>query len=254
MDYNKLHCDWAMQHRPIRGKTVLVVGCNTGLDCKSFIDAGAKEVHGLDVDPGIGRDYQHRQVRYFRESAEKMSFNDNTYDLVFCFATMEHIPDIHAAFGEMARVTTLGGVIYSVASPLWNSRHGHHYPQYFSAFPWAHLRLDQERVEEYLTTNMIEIAPEHIDARTVARYMFDPMNFNRAASADYVKACSGLPDFDTVRNDLDLEPEGGVEEEILRECEAKGYSSSELRAVTHTYIGRKRRRGLVYRLASMLGL
>lgn len=109
MDYNKLHADWAMQHQSVRNGKVLVVGCNTGLDCRCFVEGGAQEVHGVDVDEAIGRDYAHPAVRYFRTSAEKMDLPSDSYDLVHCFATMEHIPDIQAAFNEMARVTRGGG-------------------------------------------------------------------------------------------------------------------------------------------------
>ncbi len=241
MDYNKMHCDWAMKHQSVKDKLVLVVGCNTGLDCANFVDAGVKQVHGLDIDEATGRDYKHSKVDYFRASAESMPFKNNTYDLVFCFATMEHVPDINAAFNEMARVTKPGGLIYCVASPLWNSRHGHHYPQYFADFPWAHLRLDQTGVKQYLIDNNVQIAPQNISAETVASYMFDPANFNRTSSAKYVKACASLSNFNVLRNSLDLEPEDMLTDDILKECAAKGFSSKELRAVTHTYIARKNR-------------
>jgi ubiquinone/menaquinone biosynthesis C-methylase UbiE len=240
MDYNKMHCDWAMTHQSVEGASVLVVGCNTGLDCAKFVDAGAKQVHGLDIDEAIGCDYQHSNVLYFRASAENMPLKSNTYDLVFCFATMEHIPDVYAAFNEIARVTKPGGLVYCVASPLWNSRYGHHYPQYFSDFPWIHLRCDQEEVQRYLIENDVPISPQNISAEVIAEYMFHPENFNRTPSTDYINACSKLTGFEILRNDLDLEPENALPEDIRMECEAKGYSSRELRAVTHTFIARKK--------------
>jgi SAM-dependent methyltransferase len=240
MDYNKMHADWAMQHKPVRNNKVLIVGCNSGLDCRYFVDAGAKLVHGLDIDNNIGRDYQHPTVKYFKESAEAMSFNDCTYDLIFCFATMEHVPNIEAAFNEMARVTKPGGVIYCVASPLWNSRHGHHFPQYFSSFPWAHLRLDENSALRYLIDNRIPIDPANIDAKTVSSYMFNPHYFNMRTSKDYVSACQNLLGFDILRNGLDLEPEEMLDTIVKVELEEKGYLSEDLRAVTHTLIARKK--------------
>ena len=115
----------------VSGRKVLVVGCNTGLDCRTFIELGAASVDGLDIDSNIGSDFSHEKVQYFRASAESMPIGDEIYDLVFSFATLEHVPDVTLAFQEMARVTKPGGLIYSVASPLWFSRHGHHFPQYF---------------------------------------------------------------------------------------------------------------------------
>ncbi len=236
-----MHCDWAMQHQPVTGKFVLVVGCNSGLDCKNFIDGGAEAVHGLDIDSAIGTDYSHPKVKYFRESAEQMPFDDEVYDLVFCFATMEHVPNIHSAFNEMARVTKKGGTIYSVASPLWNSRNGHHFPQYFFDLPWAHLRLDCAGIEQYLNDKKVNIAPVNVDASTVARYIYDRQAFNRTPPTEYVMACAGLSGFHILRNGLDLEPEDSLPADVLTELESKGFSSEELRAVTHTFIGKKRK-------------
>lgn len=241
-----------MQHQSVQGRRVLVVGCNSGLDCMAFVDAGAKEVHGLDVDEGIGIDFRHPRVKYFRESAEAMPFKDKTYDLVFCFATMEHVPDIQAAFQEMARVTSLGGLLYCVASPLWNSRQGHHFPQYFAAFPWVHLRLDRAAVEYFLLEREIPINPANVDASTVASYMFDPGMFNRRFSWEYLEACNRLDDFEVLRNELDLEPEDDALREFLPEAESRGYTSAELRAVTHTFIGRKQRHGPFAKVVTLL--
>lgn len=235
-----MHCDWAMLHQPAAGKRVLVVGCNTGLDCKTFVDAGAKSVHGLDIDEQIGRDYQNSRVKYFRASAEKMPFRDATYDLVFSFATMEHVPDVAAAFREMGRVTKPGGLIYCLASPLWNSRYGHHFPQYFADVPWIHLRADQQAVEDYLVTNDVQIAVENIDAPYVAKYMFTPEYFNRTASTEYLRACEQLTDFEPLRNALDLEPAESIAPDVLADLETRGYTRDELLAVTHTFIARKR--------------
>jgi len=54
----------------IRGKNVLAVGCNTGLECDLLIRMGAKEVTGLDVIKDIGKEYPHPRIRYVRCSAE----------------------------------------------------------------------------------------------------------------------------------------------------------------------------------------
>jgi ubiquinone/menaquinone biosynthesis C-methylase UbiE len=103
--HNELHARRAADLICLNGASVLVVGANTGADCRYFIDWGAKEVHGLDVVPNVGCEYQADNVRYFRMSVEAMQLPDNYYDLVYSFATMEHVPNIAAAFNEMARVT-----------------------------------------------------------------------------------------------------------------------------------------------------
>lgn len=114
---------------------VLVVGCNTGRECAAFVDLGALQVDGLDIVENTGRDFTHARVSYLRSSAERIAVRDNTYDLVYSYATMEHVPDIEAAFREFVRVTQPGGIIYSLAAPLWNSRFGRHKGGIFASFP-----------------------------------------------------------------------------------------------------------------------
>lgn len=240
--YNQMHADWANMHQPVDGARVLVVGCNTGGDCRYFVDMGAAEVHGVDVVPEIGQDFPHERVTYHRMSAESMALPDNAYDLVFCFATMEHVPRIDLAFPELARVTAPGGLVYCVASPLWRSRNGHHLPQYFGTYPWFHLRMSLASALEWACDNRIHDPTGRHSADEIVRYIYDRENFNMTPSADYVATCAGLRDMDPLRNDLDLEPEDMLPPEILSELEPQGYGSADLRAVTHTYIARKKRR------------
>lgn len=146
-DYNLMHAKWAASYVTIKKAKVLVVGCNTGGDCRNLVELGSREVWGVDVVDEIGRDFSHRKVRYLRASVEAMDIPDNSFDLVFSFATMEHVPDIGKGFSEMARVTRPRGVIYSVAAPLWNSPYGHHKPDLFQPkHPWIHLLLDKDAI------------------------------------------------------------------------------------------------------------
>lgn len=240
MDYNKLHAERAMEEFSVRNKSVLVVGCNIGKDCSYFVNAGAREVHGLDVESNIGSEYQHARVRYFRQSAENMSLNSNRYDLVYAVATMEHVPDIQAAFKEMARVTKRGGGIYCLASPLWNSRQGHHLGQYFPDEPWIHLRKTQSEVLEYLNANEVAIDPANQSREVVSAYMYDKRNFNMIASSHYIEVCQDLDKFHIIRNDLDCDGPETLPQEIKDELARRGYTERELLAVTHTFIGRKK--------------
>jgi SAM-dependent methyltransferase len=240
MDYNRQHASWANEHQPVAGKRVLVVGCNTGGDCRFFVEFGAREVHGVDVVETVGADFPHERVAYHRMSAEAMALPADAYDLVFCYATMEHVPDVAAAFREIARVTAPGGLVYCVASPLWNSRHGHHFPHYFGDFPWIHLRRSSAQIGAWLRERGVQIHPTNVDIETVVGYMADRTNFNMLPSTAYTSATMALTGFDVLRDAIDHEPADAVPPEVLRELEPKGYSSAELRAVTHTYIARKR--------------
>ena len=220
----------------LAGSRVLVVGANTGQDCRYFKDWGAAEVHGLDVLEYTGADYQAPGVTYHIESAEAMSLASDYFDLVYCFATMEHIPQIDRAFREMARVTRPGGVIYCIAAPLWNSRFGHHKGNLFPE-PWIHLRMTRDEIVDFSHKNGID-APDGIE--THVDYMLDPANMNQVPARRYVEVCKSLPRMKILRNDLECEPPEAVPPDVLSELASRGYAGEELRAVTHVYIGKKR--------------
>jgi ubiquinone/menaquinone biosynthesis C-methylase UbiE len=241
LDYNEMHARWACMHRNPSGKKVLVVGCNTGKECSLFVELGAKEVHGVDVVEGVGKEYSHPRIRYHKCSVESLPFPALQFDLVFCFATMEHVCSIDLAFSEMARVTKWGGLIYCVSSPLWNSRNGHHFPQYFGEYPWIHLRRTQPEVLEYAKAKGIRDTTENLSIEEIVGYIFAREHFNRERAARYVETCGELRDMISLRNTLDFEPEESLPQEVKDELSKKGYTSDELRAVTHTYIAKKRK-------------
>ncbi len=241
--YNALHAYRAGTLVDVYGKNVLVTGCNVGKDCAYFVRLGAKAVHGLDVIEEVGVGYRHRRVHYLQASAEAMPVRSGTYDLVFCFATMEHVPDIESAFAEMARVTREGGVIYCIASPLWNSRYGHHKGDLFDRFPWIHLRMTEGEIMELCAREAVSDPTGRHPVDVHVKYMLNPRYFNKSPAGRYVSICRALPGVEVVENNLACDPDDVLTPDIYGALQAKGYSREELLAVTHTFIGRKRAAG-----------
>src|SRR5581483_6128314 len=236
--YNAWHAYTAGTLIDIYGKKVLVVGCNVGRDCAYFVRLGARAVHGLDVIEEIGQAYKHRRVHYLRASVEGIPVRGGTYDLVFCFATMEHVPNVERAFAEMARVTRGGALIYSVASPLWNSRYGHHKGELFERFPWIHLRMTENEILDLCRREGIEDPSGRYPMTVHVAYMLNPQYFNMTPACRYVSSCTALSDeVEICENSLALDREELLTPDICRELESKGYSREELLAVTHTFIG-----------------
>jgi SAM-dependent methyltransferase len=238
-------------------KKVLVVGCNDGRDCRFFLEAAA--VHGLDICDDIGQGLTHEKVSYFQESAESMTRPDNYYDLVFSAATMEHIPNIEAAFSEIWRVTKPGGMIYCVAAPLWNSYEGHHQYGLFADYPWIHLRLSKNDLILYLQKYKqledlkplvtlqeqegllsIPLKSEDKDSyvKNLAEFMFSDY-FNFVPSTKYVEAALSLDVSYIIRNDIWQDGEQYLTDDILVELNRKGYNKDEVLSVAHTYIAVK---------------
>lgn len=250
-DYNLIHVKLAAEYVAISKAKVLVVGCNTGKDCMSFIKLGAPKVFGLDVVPNVGSDFQHSDIEYYQNSVEDMPFEDNTFDLVFCFATMEHVPDISSGFEEMARVTRQGGYVYSIAAPLWNSPYGHHKPDLFDGYPWMHLLYSrQEIIDFYLEKKLGPLTKE--DLKIHVDYMLNPQFFNKHPSSAYYDACKKLNPFIVYRNGFDYLPEDSIKPNVESKLKVKGYSKKELLVVNHYFIAKKKSDNLFARFADRL--
>lgn len=245
-DYLPYHVDQAVRHvADARGKRILVVGCNRGREVGLFLDAGAREVWGIDVMDEIGVDYPHERARYLKMSAEAMDLDDGMFEVVFCLATMEHVSRPEAAFPEIGRVAAPGGFLYVVSAPLWHSRQGHHKSDIFDVdrYPWIHLRFDAEALKRMCADGEIEYPGSVENIAGHVDYMMSPSYLNQRPARDYVRICSELKDVVVERNDLDLEPESVVEllpDDVRAELVDRVGGGIELRALTHTLIATKR--------------
>jgi|GEM_PF-865102 len=240
-DYNAINALQALSYCDIKNKKVLVIGCNRGKDCSYFVIAGAKEVHGVDVMDETGADFKHKKVTYHKKSAENMdSLLDNYFDLVYCFATMEHIPDISAAFHEMARVCKVGGIVYSVAAPLWHSAYGNHRENFFRDYPWIHLLLPENKIKEWFIKNMAKKMPKiakEIDRHIKYLFKSGTELFNKKKSAEYMDICNNL-ELRILVNEVERDPSHVLTNEAKRKL-LPIYGEAELMGMTHRFVGKK---------------
>ena len=238
-DANLRHIKKAIKYVNIKKKKCLVVGCNTGKDCNTFLEFGAQEVHGVDVIDNIGNDFINSKIIYHKISAERMdNLQDNFFDLTYCFATLEHIALIDLALAEMVRVTKPGGIIYSFAAPLWNSAYGHHKYNFFKNSPWIHLLKDEGEILHYCKNNNI-LDPSGTSMENHIAYMFDKRFFNMTSSEVYCDVCNSLNGVDLIMNKLKYDDESMLTSELFEKLNASGYSHDELLANSHTFIARK---------------
>jgi SAM-dependent methyltransferase len=84
------------------------------------------------------------EPRVLQMNAEKMEFDDATFDFVFSYSTFEHLADPGAVIDQINRVLRPGGVAY-INLHLYTSDSGCHDPRISAgrreALPlWAHLR------------------------------------------------------------------------------------------------------------------
>lgn len=239
-DYKSYHQARAANLGNLAGKSVLVVGCNRGEDCKYFVDIGARSVVGVDIMDEIGCNFTHEAVSYLRASAEDIPVEDGSFDLVFAYATLEHVPDIRRAFRDMVRVAAPGGFIYSAAAPLWCARSGPHWGSAFDHVPWPHLRMSVEDVvalgQEAQKAGSTDpyYAPDRI-----RQHLTDPHLFNRRRAHEYVDACLSVGGYRIIRNDIEFEAQTPIEPLVLEVLLERGYTAFDLFGLTHMFVAAK---------------
>jgi SAM-dependent methyltransferase len=123
-----------------------VVGIDVEL---SLFDPGSKGVRMrrlanevlrlLGVEENVNVVLQQRPIRFATMDATRMSFADNSFDLVWSHSAMEHIIPPETALAEMARIVRLGGLIYHAIDPFYWLK-GCHKGGVVDV-PWAHARL-----------------------------------------------------------------------------------------------------------------
>lgn len=112
-----------------RGKRVLEVGVGAGCDFRSWVENGAR-VSGIDLTEAAMRlTAEHLKVKGLDDEehelrtadAERLPFEDRTFDIVYSYGVFHHVPDIEAALREAHRVLEPGGelraMVYHV--PSW---------------------------------------------------------------------------------------------------------------------------------------
>ena len=100
------------------GKTVLEVGCGTGLILHR-VARFARSAVGIDLSGGMLVKAQQRGLRVAQASATALPIATASVDVAYSFKVLAHIPDIEGAMREMARVVRPGGW---VLAEFYNAR------------------------------------------------------------------------------------------------------------------------------------
>lgn len=97
-----------------RGQQVLEIGTGVGTDARAIIGKGAVYT-GINVDRG-SMDATSRALRAFslsgtvlQRDATSLDFPDNTFDVVYAFGVLHHVPEAGKAVAEIYRILRPGG-------------------------------------------------------------------------------------------------------------------------------------------------
>ena len=118
----------ALGREPGHYARALEIGAGTGYFSLNLVRAGViGSATCSDISPGMLQTLQENaqslglQVHTQVADAERLPFDDESFELVFGHAVLHHIPDLGRAFSEFARVLAPGGTLLFAGEP---SRHG----------------------------------------------------------------------------------------------------------------------------------
>jgi SAM-dependent methyltransferase len=107
----------------------LEIGSGTGYFSLNLMQLGLTErLTATDISPGMLTELESTAARLGLEAktevadAERLPFEDRTFDLAFGHAVLHHLPDLDAALAELHRVLKPGGTLAFCGEP---SRYGH---------------------------------------------------------------------------------------------------------------------------------
>jgi len=98
----------------IKGKVVLDIACGTGYGSEYMLRRGARKVIGVDISAeaiNYAKRHYSREMLFFIESnATMLPFNNNSFDVIISFETIEHIKEYENFIQEVSRVLKNEGI------------------------------------------------------------------------------------------------------------------------------------------------
>ena len=91
---------------PQAGEKILEIGCNDGTFVRAVAQHGA-EVIGVDINQEMIMALH--DEHFMTMPATNLTFPDNTFDKIYSFEVIEHIPEIEKCFSEACRVLKENG-------------------------------------------------------------------------------------------------------------------------------------------------
>ena len=147
---------------------VLEIGCGRGVGTEIIFEQfGAREVHAFDLDPDMVNqakarlaDYSSDRLKLFVGDAAAIEAEDDTYDAVFDFGIIHHVPQWRRALSEVSRVLRPDGRFFfeevtSHALNRWSYRTFLDHPKQ-DRFTAVQFIGELERHGIYVGTNYVE--------------------------------------------------------------------------------------------------
>lgn len=111
---------------PLRGKTVLDLGCGYGWHSKYAIEQGAASVLGLDLSERMIAEAQRRNsaanIVYRVCGVEEYEYPESTYDLVVSNLVFHYIADLNSVFKKVFQTLKAdGSFLFNIEHPVFTA-------------------------------------------------------------------------------------------------------------------------------------
>lgn len=159
----------------------LEIGAADGLVLRELLACGASEAVAVDIVDQLHPKAKEAGVQLALASAEDLSvLSPHSFDLIYSWGSLEHIPDAKKAVEECLRLLKPGGTLYLEAGPLSCSPWGYHYYATLKV-PYINLLFPESLLHDYARTKHGEGFSD-----------FLPWTNGKPAS-DYLALLKGLP-------------------------------------------------------------
>ena len=139
----------------VKGKgTFLEIGAADGMVLRALAERGHTAI-GVDIEAGnLDARARAAGVRFIQTDATRLCFPDESIDVVYSFATFEHLPDPDATFAEITRVLKKGGYAYIDFAGLgWTYRGAHMYKTF--GIPFITALFTRETIDRYVAEHQL---------------------------------------------------------------------------------------------------
>ncbi|NUQ20214.1 MAG: class I SAM-dependent methyltransferase [Gemmatimonadaceae bacterium] len=139
----------------VAGKgTFLEIGAADGMVLRAIAQRGHTAI-GVDIlASNLDARAREAGVRFIQTDATRLCFPDESVDVVYSFATFEHLPDPDATFAEIVRVLKKGGyACIDFAGLGWTYRGAHMYKTF--GIPFITALFTRETIDRYVAEHQL---------------------------------------------------------------------------------------------------
>lgn len=181
-DYHYFNINNLLKKVYVKNKKIMEIGSDYHLISARLLKAhGARQVVATNLSYWKSDEPLPQGVSFKQVDASKKNFDENSFDIIFGVAIIEHIMDFEKMLLEIKRILKKDGVVYLQGSPLWTSSKGHHVwyitPDHEYKFiddktpidPWSHLVLSTDEFK----SNLMNKDVSEDDADGIINYIYN---------------------------------------------------------------------------------